>query len=96
MRLSRSRFGTLRIARSHSMMRFARPSIIPSTCSATASRLPPAWLSASTPASVQASTSMVSKPAPELDTTSSSGQRPSSSAFAKKDAGTSDRAAEIW
>ena len=49
-----------RMTRSVSMMRFDSVSSIASTCSATEWRLPPDWLTTSTPASVQALTSTVS------------------------------------
>ena len=51
----------------------------------------PAWLTASTPASVQASRSMVSEPAPLVETTSSCGQRASKSRQHLYSSGTSWR-----
>src|SRR6516225_4110741 len=50
-------------------------STMASTCVATASALPPVWLTTSTPASVQSLTLTVSKPAPLVETMSRFGMR---------------------
>ena len=49
-------------------MRLDSVSSMPSACSATELALPPDWLTTSTPAAVQASTSTGSKPAPFEET----------------------------
>ncbi len=60
----RSRAAPSRIRACDSGMRLSSASIIPTACSATPQALPPAWLTHSTPASVHASGSIVSQPAP--------------------------------
>ena len=74
-RALRLTLGARRSARSASMMRFDSVSNMPSACSATELALPPDWLTTSTPASVQASTSTGSKPAPLLETINKLGAR---------------------
>ncbi|MGY4320382.1 hypothetical protein ACVWW1_009709 [Bradyrhizobium sp. JR3.5] len=76
-------------------MRFDSVSIMPSACSATELALPPDWLTTSTPAAVQASTSTGSKPAPFEDTINRFGARFNSSAWAWKCGASSSRAAPI-
>src|SRR5262245_40592451 len=74
---------------------FDSASIMASTCAATASALPPDWLTTSTPASVQSFTLTVSKPAPLVETTSRLGMRASRSRRAWKRSGSSSRAEPI-
>src|SRR6516225_10081204 len=61
------------------MICFESISTMASTCVATASALPPVWLTTSTPASVQSLTLMVSKPAPLVEMMSRFGMRASKS-----------------
>ena len=61
------------------MICFESISTMASTCVATASALPPVWLTTSTPASVQSLTLTVSKPAPLVETMSRFGMRASNS-----------------
>ena len=75
---------------------FDSVSIMASTCEATASALPPVWLTTSTPASVQSLTLTVSKPAPLVETTSRYGMVASSSRWAWSCGLSSSRVDPIW
>ena len=96
MNVARSRMAPRRKAWLVWMICFDSVSTIASTCAATASALPPAWLTTSTPARVQSSTLTVSKPAPLVETTSKLGIRASRSRRAWNRGASSSRADPIW